>query len=318
METEEKLQLVKRNTVEIVTEEELRDMLEKRQMPSVYCGYEPNGPVHLGHLVTIIKLMDFDRAGFRVKVLLADVHAFLNRKGSEEELNEEIEGWKKALRAIGLNAEIVLGSSFEFSQEYQLDVMRLARACTINRGLRSMQEIARDVEHATISQLWYPLMQVVDIKYLDVDVAVGGIEQRKVHMIGRDEAAVHKHPFVAVHTPLITSLKGPGQKMAKTLPGSAVSVTDSYEEIRETVKSAYCPERVAQENPILEIAKLVIFPMVGEMDIERPVRFGGDVSYSSYDQLEADFVEGKLHPLDVKTAVTQVLERMIAPIRKNM
>lgn len=100
-------------------------------MPIVYRGYEPNGSVYLGNLVTMIKLMDFDGTGFEVKVLLADVHAFLNRKGNEEELNEEIEGWKKTMMAIGLNAEIVLGSSFEFSQYCQLDVMRLARACTI-------------------------------------------------------------------------------------------------------------------------------------------------------------------------------------------
>ena len=68
-----------------------------------------------------------------------------------------------------------MGSDFQFEKEYQLDVMRLAQNLTINRGLRGMQEVARDIENATISQLWYPLMQVVDIKHLDVDVAVGGM-----------------------------------------------------------------------------------------------------------------------------------------------
>jgi len=317
MNIDEKLELIERNTVEIVTKRELTSLVERKQRPVVYCGYEPSGPVHLGHLVTMMKLMDFDKAGFKVKVLLADIHAFLNRKGSEEELQREVENWRKTVKALGLGAEVILGSSFEFSQEYQLDVMRLARGCTIIRGKRSMQEIARDIKDAKISQLWYPLMQVVDIKHLDVDVAEGGLEQRKVHMIGRDEMAILQHPFVAVHTPLITSLKGPG-KMSKSIPGSTVSVTDPYKDIEKTINGANCQKGVQENNPILEIAELLVFPRFGGIDIERPTKFGGNISYSSYDQLENDFVKGKLHPADLKTAIIQVLEKIIRPIRENL
>ena len=317
MDINERLELIGRNTAEIVTRKELRSLLETKQRPIVYCGYEPNGPVHLGHFVTIMKLMDFDRAGFRVKVLLADIHAFLNIKGTEEELRGEIENWRKTLKAIGLNAEVILGSSFEFEREYQLDVMKLARACTITRGKRSMQQIARDYKDAKISQLWYPLMQCVDIKHLDLDVAEGGLEQRKVHMIGRDLMDILQHPFVAVHTPLITSLKGSG-KISKSIPGSAVSVTDSSEDIKRAIKDAYCPERVKKNNPILEITELIVFPKFENLDVERPTKFGGNVSYSSYAQLESDYIAGKLHPADLKTAITKALEKIIEPIRENL
>ena len=317
MDINEKLELIERNTAEIITRKELRGLLETKQRPVVYCGYEPNGPVHLGHFVTIMKLMDFDRAGFRVKVLLADIHAFLNIKGTEEELRGEIENWRKTLKAIGLNAEVILGSSFEFEREYQLDVMKLARACTIVRGKRSMQQIARDYKDAKISQLWYPLMQCVDIKHLDLDVAEGGLEQRKVHMIGRDLMDILQHPFVAVHTPLITSLKGSG-KISKSIPGSAVSVTDSSEDVKKAIKDAYCPERTKKNNPILEIAELIVFPKFENLDIERPAKFGGNISYTSYRQLENDFIAGKLHPADLKTAITKALEKIIEPIRENL
>jgi len=317
MNTEEKIKLIRRNTEEIVSEEELRKILKKKKHPVVYCGYEPNGPMHLGHFVTITKLMDFEKAGFNVKVLLADVHAFLNRKGSEKEIEKEVENWRKTIRAIGLNAEVVLGSSFEFKKDYQLDVMRLAQASTISRGLRSMQEIARDVENATISQLLYPIMQVTDIKHLGVDVAEGGIEQRKVHMIGRDLKEVSNYDFVAVHTPLITSLKGPGQKMSKSIPGSGISVTDSYEEIKRTINGAYCPEKVAKQNPVLEITKLIIFPRTGIFEIKRDKKYGGDVIFESYENLEEEYSSGKLHPSDLKNAVTEYLEKIIKPIREN-
>jgi tyrosyl-tRNA synthetase len=317
MEIENRIELIKQNTIEIVTEQELRNLLKQKKNPVVYCGYEPNGPMHLGHFVTITKLIDLEKAGFKVKILLADVHAFLNRKGSEEEIKKEVENWKKTIKAIGLKAEVILGSSFQFDKEYQLDVMRLAQSSTINRGLRSMQEIARDINNATISQLLYPLMQVVDIKYLKVDVAEGGLEQRKVHMIGKDTQNILNYPFIAIHTPLITSLKGPGEKMSKSIPGSGISVTDSYEEIKKTIKNAYCPEKQLKENPILEICKLIIFPRIKKFKIIRDKKFGGNLEFDNCKDLEEEYIKGKLHPLDLKNAVTEYLEEIIAPIRKS-
>jgi len=309
--------LVMRNVQEVVTAEELHELLKEKKSPVVYCGYEPNGPMHLGHFVTITKLMDLQKAGFKVKILLADVHALLNRKGSASEIKNEVENWKKTIKAIGLKAEVVLGSDFQFESAYQMDVMALAQSSTINRGLRSMQEIARDVENATISQLWYPLMQVADIKHLKVDVALGGMEQRKVHMIGKDLGKVLDYNFVAMHTPLITSLKGSGEKMSKSVSGSGISVTDSKEEIEKCIKNAYCPEKIAEDNPILQISRLIIFPRYDEVKVFRDKKFGGDLKFKSYDLMEKTYLEGKLHPLDLKKAVAEYLEEIIAPIRKN-
>lgn len=317
MDVEKRFELIKRNTAEIVTEQELKKLLKEKKNPVVYCGYEPSGPLHLGHFVTITKLMDLSEAGFKVKVLLADIHTFLNRKGSEEDIKKEVLAWKKTIKAIGFNAEIVLGSDFQFGKEYQLDVMKLAQEATINRGLRSMQQIARDIENATISQLWYPLMQVTDIKHLQVDIALGGMEQRKVHMMGREMSKILGYNFVALHTPLITSLKEAGEKMSKSIAGSWISVTDSYEEIKKTINSAYCPEKIVEENPILQIARYIIFPRVKSIKIERTAKFGGNIEFFSFPELESNYKQGKLHPLDLKKAVTEYLEKIIEPIRKN-
>ncbi|MDD5331230.1 MAG: tyrosine--tRNA ligase [Candidatus Nanoarchaeia archaeon] len=317
MDNDKKLELIKRNTEEIVTEQELKELLKKKKNPVVYCGYEPSGPMHLGHFVTITKLIDLQKAGFKVKILLADIHAFLNRKGDEDLIKKEVENWKKTIKAIGLDAEVVLGSSYQFNSDYQRDVMKLAQASTINRGLRSMQEIARDVENATISQLLYPLMQVADIKHLKVDVAEGGMEQRKVHMIGKDMAKIIDYNFIAIHTPLITSFKGPGEKMSKSIQGSGISVTDSYNEIKNTIKGAYCPEKIVKDNPLLQISRLIIFPRIDSIIIKRSEKFGGDLEISNYPELEKLYSAGKIHPLDLKSAVTEYLEEIISPIRKN-
>ena len=60
----EKMDLIKRNVQEIVTEEELTKLLESKENPSAYTGYEPSGKIHMGHVLTVNKLMDLQKAGF--------------------------------------------------------------------------------------------------------------------------------------------------------------------------------------------------------------------------------------------------------------
>ncbi len=311
-----RLDLIKRNIAEIVTEKELAKVMKKKK-PVVYCGYEPSGAMHIGNFITIMKLMDFKKAGFKVKVLLADVHALLNRKGDEKEIAENVKAWKKTIKAIGLKAEIIVGSSFQFKEDYQLDVMKMAQTTTMQRGLRSMQEVARDVRNATVSQIWYPLMQIQDIKALNIDVAASGLDQRKIHMLGRELSKITKHKFVAAHTPMITSLRGPGTKISKSVPGSGFSVTDSDQEIRTHIKNAYCPAKVVVRNPVLELAQLIVFPKVKKLNIKRPVKYGGNLNIKDYKTLEKLYNAGKLHPADLKNAVAEHIIKIIKPIRKQ-
>jgi tyrosyl-tRNA synthetase len=312
MKPSEKFSLITRNTAEIITEDKLKDLIREKKQPVVYCGYEPSGQIHLGHFVTFTKLIEFQKAGFKVIILLADIHSQLNRKKPEVKL------WEDTVKAMGIKAEIVLGSSFQFKKEYQMDIMKLAQSTTINRGLRSMQEIARDLKNATISQLWYPLMQAADIKYLKVDVALGGMEQRKVHMIGKDMAKTLEYDFIPIHTPLITSLKGPGEKMSSSSPGSLVSISESKDQIQKIINKSYCPSKIVEDNPILQIAQLIIFPQKGKLHITRPRKFGGDLLYIRFEDLEKDYASGKLHPSDLKNGVAENIDAIIEPIRKNL
>ena len=181
---DKKLDLIIRNIAEILNENKLSSILKKKN-PVAYCGYEPSGQIHLGHLVTITKLLDLQNAGFHVKVLLADWHAWLNKKGGWDFINEQVKLWKQGFKAAGLkNAEFVVGTSFQKKSEYLDDVMKMALSVTMNRALRSMQQVARDVENAKVSQVIYPLMQIADIKHLNIDLVQAGIEQRKIHALG--------------------------------------------------------------------------------------------------------------------------------------
>ena len=307
------IEAINHNTSEVLTEEDLAALLEKKEPEDIiaYCGYETSGPVHLGHLVTIMKLKELSRSGIKVKVLFADYHTFLNRKGDWAFIHKQAQLWESTFRAAGLEAEFVLGSTFQRSMEYFDDVLALALKTSMKRGLRSMEMVARDFDHAKVSQVIYPLMQTADIKWLNIDIAVGGMEQRKIHALAREIfSEISDRPFVAIHTPLITSLVGEG-KMSSSVPDSNVSFEDSEEEIMRKISKAHCPAKVLEGNPIIEIARLIIFPYAGSITIERPEKFGGELVFGSPEELETAFAGGALHPKDLKDAVASYIVRIL-------
>ena len=319
MDIQGKLELIKRNTAEIITEDELIMKLKKKKKLNAYCGYETSGEIHLGHLVTMTKLLDLQKAGINVKVLFADWHTWLNRKGDWKFIHEQVDLWKKGFKAVGLNkAEFVLGSSFQRDMKYIDDVIGMSLQTTINRALRSMEIVARDIEHARVSQVIYPFMQLADIKHMKIDLVVAGLEQRRIHMMGAEglfkEIRFDKPAFI--HTPLITALTGPGGKMSSSKPETNISIRDTDKAVVDKIKKAYCPEGNVEDNSILQICRLILFPRLDNFTVRRDAKFGGDVSYESYDALEKDFVKKKLHPADLKKAAGDYLCEVLGPIRK--
>jgi len=318
MDTNKRIELITRNCIEILNEKELQKTLKKKNL-KVYCGYEPSGPIHIGHLVTIMKLLDYQKAGITPIVLLANWHAWLNKKGDWKFLEKEMKTWQAGIKAAGLSkAKFIKGTDFQRKEDYINDVMILALNTTVIRGMRSMQTIARDIENAKISQMIYPLMQITDIKALNLDFVVAGMEQRKIHALGIEtftKINFKKKP-IFTHTGLITSLKGPGEKMSSSSPNSMISIQDTKTQIEKKIKKAHCPPELTEENPILEICKYLLFPKFNSITIKRSKEHGGDLEYKSYEKLENDFKNKKLHPLDLKNATSIYLEKLIAPIRK--
>lgn len=308
-----------RNTEEIVTLDELKALLEKKQHPRAYVGYEPSGKVHMGHMLTVNKLIDLQQAGFQVVVLLADLHAYLNEKGSLEEVKETADYNKECFTALGLDpakTEFVYGTDYQLEPDYVINVLKMARSTTLKRARRSMDEVGRNMDNPHVSQMVYPLMQAVDIASLNLDVAVGGIDQRKIHMLAREEMPKLglKAP-ICVHTPIISGLNGGKMSSSKA---NYISVDDSAEELEKKIKSAYCPAKEVGSNPITELFKYHIMPRVDEVVIHRPDKFGGDVTYDKYDALEADFVSGAMHPMDLKKGATEYLNLILEPVREKM
>ncbi|MFB6071960.1 MAG: tyrosine--tRNA ligase [Halobacterium sp.] len=315
---------ITRNTAEVVTEAEVRELADDPEGKRAYVGYEPSGVLHLGHLLAANKLIDLQDAGMEVVVLLADVHAYLNGKGTFEEIRATADQMKEQFLAFGLdeeNTEFVLGSEYQLDEDYELDLHAMQVETSLKRAQRAMAEI-QSGETAKVSHVVYPLMQALDIEYLDLDLAIGGMDQRKVHMLAREELPsldYEKRP--ALHTPIIGDLTSGEGKMSSS-EGVTLSLEDDAEAVEEKVNSAFCPPTRDPEgekvNPVLELFQYHVFPRFDTVVVERPEEYGGDLEYGEYEALAADLESGELHPADAKGALADYLNELVEPARERL
>jgi tyrosyl-tRNA synthetase len=317
MNVKEKLENIEKGTLEVISKEELEDKL-KKDKPIAYTGYEPSGKIHLGHAITIAKLKSLQDLGFKIKILLADYHAYLNGKGTVEEIAETAKYNERCFRGLGLSddTDFILGSTFQTKEDYTTNVYKLATLITLTRAKRSMDQVSRHSDNPKVASVIYPLMQVADMAALEVDVALGGMEQRKIQMLAREslEKIGEKTP-VCIHTPLLHGLDG-DEKMSSS-KGNFIAVDDSEEEIASKIKKSYCPQGEVEGNPIIEIAKYFIYPSQDTFIIKRPEKFGGNLELSE-DELIEMFSKEELHPMDLKNGITDFLIEYLKPVREFM
>jgi len=312
----ERLELIMRNVQEIVTEEELKTLLETKEHPTAYVGYEPSGKIHMGHVLTVNKLLDLQKAGFKITVLLADVHAYLNQKGTLEQVREIADYNKRCFIALGLDPKetnFVYGSDYQLKPDYMLNVLKLTRITSLSRARRSMDEVGRQMEDPKVSQMVYPIMQAIDIAMLGVDVAVGGIDQRKIHMLAREGLPVLGfNAPLCIHTPIILGFDG--NKMSSS-NDNFISVDDSETEINAKMKKAFCPAGEVENNPVLELFRYHICPRYKEIVFERPEKFGGNLQCRGYEELKEVYSSGKLHPMDLKNGAARYMNMILETVR---
>ena len=311
MDLEDRFDLIKRNTSEIITEDNLKNLLSSGKPLSVYIGRAPTGSIHLGHLVALGKLFDFERAGIKPKILIADLHAALDDlKSKWEELDKRVHYTKKCIELAfdwERTPEFVRGSDFQLGQAYVSDVLRLSTITTVEKALHAASEVTR-MKNPKVSELIYPIMQSLDEEYLDVDIQLGGTDQRHIFTYAREYLEkLGYRKRVEVLTPLIASIRGPGTKMSSSVPESNIKIYDSEDSVKKKIMNGYCPEGVVEDNFIIQLINFFILPNDGNFHIHRDPKFGGDIDINSSEQLIKLYTEKKIHPLDLKNSVADNL-----------
>ncbi len=336
MDLDKRFSLIKEVGKEIVTEDELKELLKSKKSPVAYDGFEPSGRMHIAQgLLRVNNINKMTSAGCKFKVLVADWFAFLNNKygGDMKKIRIAGEYFMEMWKACGIdekNVEFVWTSDVIKDTKYWELVMKIATMNTVTRIIRCSQIMGRSESEAlSAAQIFYPCMQAADIFYLGVDIAQLGLDQRKVNVLAREIAPKlgYKKPLIVSHHMLAglgepaVGLEGAeraiAMKMSKSKPDTAIFMDDSKEEVERKINKAYCPANTVKDNPILEYAKYIIFEKISKLIIERPEKFGGNLTIKSYSELEQLFSDGKIHPMDLKKSVANEINKLLDPIRKH-
>lgn len=329
MDLEKRFELVKRNTEEILTDAELKKLLKEKKYPSAYIGLAITGKPHIGYFIPMIKVSDFLKAGFRFKILFADIHGHLDDQKTPFELLDKrmkyyMEVISGMLDSIGVDRsklEFVKGRDFELDPKYTLDMYKLSALNTFARCRRAASDVVRFGKEPKLSGFIYPLLQSLDEEHLKVDVQYGGHDQRKILAFAREVLPqIGYKKRVEVMTPMLPGLHG--EKMSASEEKSKIDLLDPPNIVEKKITGAFCTARETENNGVLAFMEYVIMILKEDRKekflVERSEKFGGNVSYNDYKSLENDFVSGKLHPQDLKKAMAKEVNRMLEPIRKRM
>lgn len=315
------LDLALMNSEEVVTEEDIKKILEKESF-NFYYGTAPTGPFHYAYLIPLNKLIQLSEIGGKGTVLLADYHAYLDdQKTSFDLMDLRSKYYEECIKGVMGEAskkfKFVRGSEYQHKKEYVEDLYKIAGKVTTTRAKRAASEVVRMSGEPKVSELMYPLLQILDVKYLEAEIIVGGLDQRNIYMLGRELLeSVRYQKGAYIFMPLLPSLRGGGAKMSASDPLSHIRVTDSPESIKNTIKKAYCPAGDLTQNAITSTIRYILMPRVGTMRIPRGEKFGGDIEFKSIEDFEKAYVKEEIHPLDVKQAVSEALVQMLAPARE--
>jgi len=341
LDLETRLDHIRQVGEEIITDGELRTLLETKDHPTAYDGFEPSGLANLAFgVLRPILVDDMLKAGVKMKLWLADWFGWVNNKmgGDLETIQMVGRYFIEVWRAAGVDmsrVEVLWASDATKNEEYWRRVITVAQNSTLARTQRAITVMGRTTKDLVqTAQLFYPMMQVADIFWLDVDICQLGLDQRRANILAREIADKMKWKKpVAVHHHMLIGLQGKKEaegfdedgavdqeiasKMSKSRPESSMLVHDSREQILSKVNSAYCPPKVLEGNPLIEYSRYIIFRKMKSLKVERPEKYGGNAEFFSCAELEDAFRKGSLHPADLKKGVGESLDRIIAPIRDH-
>jgi len=331
--------LISRNVAEVITKRDLNILLSQAKDLKGYIGVEPSGLFHLGWMIWAAKLKDLMDAGLQMIFFEATWHAWINDKLDGDMANIETcaSYLELCLDALGLDINklrFVKANELVDESDYWAIVLKVAKHMTLARAKRALTIMGRKEGEASIdfSKLIYPAMQVSDIFYLDLDLCLGGMDQRKAHILAREvaEKLNFKKP-ICVHTPLLIGLKGLERmdvsrnndvdlidgKMSKSKPDTCIFIHDTEEVIYGKMLNAYCPPRQIENNPVIDFNRYLLFSDKNfSLNIERPVRYGGSMILDNFEEFKKAYQDGQIHPLDLKKATAKALNNKLEPVRK--
>lgn len=310
----------------------LEDIILKQQRPlSLYWGTAITGRPHCAYFVPMIKVAEFLRAGCKVKILMADLHGFLdNTKAPIEQVKLRAVHYKRVvqslLKAVGVSLEklqFINGSEYQLSAEYSMDNYRLMTIVTEHDAKRAGSEVVKQIENPTLAGSIYPLMQALDEEYLQVDAQFGGVDQRKIFVLAQEILPkLGYKERIHLMNPMVPGLQA-GGKMSASDPNSKIDVLDDAVSVTNKIKKAFAQAQVTEGNGLIAFIEYVLLPISalqnpeGSGSMKFIPREGAPLVFSNIDDIRKAYEADTLTPQLLKAGVADTLNAILAPIQAD-
>lgn len=246
---DQQLTVIRRGTVEILIDDELRKKLAKGRPLRVKAGFDPTAPdLHLGHTVLLTKLRQFQDLGHDVIFLIGDFTGLIGDPTGKNATRPPLTPAEVAVNAETYREQVFkvldpLKTQVVFNSEWMSKIdaaglVRIAAQHTVARMLERDDFNKRYTEGRPIAihEFLYPLIQGYDSVALQADVELGGTDQKFNLLVGRQlQTNAGQEPQVVITMPLLEGTDGV-QKMSKSL-GNYIAINDAPNEIFGKVMS---------------------------------------------------------------------------------
>ncbi len=241
--------LLKRGVAEIIVEEEMMKLMRSKRKLRLKEGFDPSFPdIHLGHMVALRKLRQFQELGHQVVLIVGDWTAQIGDPSgvsitrpmlSAAEVKANAETYmKQFFKVVDRQKTEVRWQSEWFDKFTLADVIKLTSRFTIaqlmaREDFSSRYDAGRPI---ALTEFLYPLLQAYDSVEIKADVEFGGIDQKFNLLTGRElQTMLGQPPQQCFMTPLLIGTDG-SQKMSKSL-GNYIGVAEPPDEIYGKVMS---------------------------------------------------------------------------------
>ena len=299
MNLKDQLEVIKKDTVDFITEEEFLDKLNRKKQLKVKLGVDPSRPdLHLGHAVVLRKLRQFQKFGHIVYLIIGDFTARIGDPSgrsktrpllSEEEVRENSKTYvEQAFKILDPNKTVIKFNSEWLSTLTFEDIINLTSRYTVARMLErdDFNKRLAENEPISISEFLYPIAQAYDSIVIEADVETGGTDQLFNLLVGRKlQEEFGQEPQIVVTMPLIEGTDG-NLKMSKSY-NNYIAFNDTPDDIFGKIMSV--PDH------------LIIKYMTYLTDIPR------DKIKDYEDKMKND----KINPRDVKMVLAEEVVKML-------
>lgn len=321
------LDLIKSGLHEIIGEQKLVEKLSLCNNLNAYWGTAPTGQLHIGYLIPLLKIRDLTKADINVKILIADLHSVMDaNKTPYDKLESRTRYYnlviKKLLEILNVDMckiQFVQGSTHQTRSDYIIDMFKLSSVSSIRNCTKAGSDVVKSEKDPKISSIMYPILQALDEVYLNVDIQLGGVDQRKIFtyacdflpMIGYNHAIYLMNPILGA----INCKKG-SAKMSSSDVNTKINFLDTEKDITRKINKAFCDVNAFNESPLYDILTMIIFKINEIFVINRDEKYGGIVKFLNIDEIDSSLKNSSLSICDLKKGVADFFIEMSSIVKQ--